>query len=405
MNRPLVVILATIGLDAVGIGLIFPILPRLIEDVTHTQNIAPQIGILAALYAAMQFIFAPVLGALSDRLGRRPVLLISLAGATINYTVMAFAPTLWMLFIGRAIAGLSSANISVATAYITDISPENARARRFGLFNAMFGIGFILGPVIGGVLSDAWIRLPFLAAAALNAANLLVAVFVLPESRTPSGAKLDLAALNPLRPLRWALSMKTLLPVIAVFFILSATGEVYGVCWALWGKDAFHWNGLWIGLSLGAFGVCQALAQGFLPGPAVKWLGERGTILAGIAGACLALAVMAFATHGWTVFAIMPVFALAGIGSPALQSLATRLVDESRQGQFQGVLASAVSLASIVGPLAFSAFYFVVREQWPGAVWLSAVVVNLVAVPLVLSLRFPTAAGDGARVRDDDESA
>ncbi len=151
----------------------------------------------------------------------------------------------------------------------------------------------------------------------------------------------------------------------------------------------FQWNGLCIGLSLGAFGVCQSLAQAFLPGPAVKLLGERWSVLTGIAGACVALVVMAFARQGWMVFAIMPVFALAGIGTSALQSLATRLVDDSRQGQFQGVLASAVSLASIVGPLVFSTFYFAVREQWPGAIWLSAVVVNAIAIPLVLSLRFP----------------
>lgn len=396
MNKPLIVIFAAIALDAIGIGLIFPILPRLIEDVTHAGNVAPYIGILTALYAAMQFAFAPVLGALSDRLGRRPVLLISLAGAAINYVLMAFAPSLWLLVIGRAIAGLTSANISVATAYITDISPEDTRAKRFGLFNAMFGIGFILGPVLGGVLGDYWLRLPFIAAAVLNAGNLLLAFFVLPESRTPSREKIDLAALNPLRPLRWAFSMKTLMPVVGTFFILSATGEVYGTCWALWGQDVFRWNGWWIGLSLGAFGVCQTLARAFLPGPAVKWLGERGAVLAGIAGACVALVMMAFAKQGWVVFAIMPVVALAGLGTPALQSLATRLVDESRQGQFQGVLASAMSLASIIGPLMFSSIYFVVREQWPGAIWLSALVVNAIAVPLVLSLQFG-ATTDSAR--------
>ena len=395
INRPLVVIYAAIGLDAVGIGLIFPILPRLIAEVTHAHNIASYIGILTALYAAMQFAFAPVLGALSDRLGRRPILLISLGGAAINYVLMALAPSLGLLIIGRAIAGLTSANISVATAYITDISPENVRAKRFGLFNAMFGIGFIVGPVLGGALGDYWLRLPFLAAAALNAGNLLLALFVLPESRIPSREKIDLAALNPLRPLRWALSMKALLPTVATFFVLSATGEVYGTCWALWGNDAFGWNGMWIGLSLGAFGVCQTLAQAFLPGPAVRLLGERGAVLAGIASACLALVAMAFITHGWMVFAIMPIVALSGIGSPALQSLATRLVDEGRQGQFQGVLASAMSLASIIAPLGFSSFYFVVRAQWPGAIWLSALAVNAIAIPLVLRLRFqspPTAA-------------
>ncbi|CDN53388.1 TetA [Neorhizobium galegae bv. officinalis bv. officinalis str. HAMBI 1141] len=387
MNRSLIVIFTAIVLDAVGIGLIFPILPSLLQDVTHTENVAPYIGIMTALYAVMQFIFAPVLGSLSDRLGRRPVLLISLAGAAINYLFLAFAPSLWMLLLGRAIAGLTSANTSVAAAYITDISPEDKRARRFGLFNAMFGIGFIVGPILGGALGDYWLRLPFMAAAMLNACNLLLAFFILPESRAPKREKIDLGALNPLSPLRWVFSVKSLLPLIFIFFVFSATGEAYGTSWALWGSDAFRWNGLWIGLSLGTFGVCQTLAQAFLPGPAVKLLGERTAILTGVAGACIALTVMAFATESWMIFAIMPVFALGGIGVPALQSLATRQVDESQQGQFQGVLASAVSLASIVGPLAFSSFYFVVREQWPGAIWLSVVAVYAASVPLVLGLR------------------
>jgi MFS transporter, DHA1 family, tetracycline resistance protein len=383
MNKPLVVIFAAIGLDAVGIGLIFPILPRLLESVAHTQNTAPVIGIMIALYAVMQFIFAPVLGALSDNLGRRPVLLISLVGAAINYVAMAFAPQLWMLLLGRAIAGLTSANMSVATAYVTDISPEDKRARRFGLFNAMFGAGFIVGPVLGGLLGDCWLRLPFIAAAALNAGNLLLALFILPESHTPARQKIDLAALNPLRPLRWVFSVKGLVPVVLVFFILAATGEAYGTCWALWGFDAFQWNGFWIGLSLGTFGACLTLAQAFLPGPATKYLGERNAVLVGIACACAALVAMAFAKQGWIVFAIMPVFALGGIGTPAFQALATRQVDPARQGQFQGVLASAVSLASIVGPLVFSTFYFLVQKRLPGAIWLSVVVIYAIAVPLV----------------------
>ncbi|UQV45819.1 TCR/Tet family MFS transporter [Janthinobacterium lividum] len=386
------VIFATVVLDAVGIGLIFPILPALLRDVTHAANVAPYIGIMTALYALMQFIFAPVLGALSDRLGRRPVLLVSLAGAAVNYLFLAFAPSLWMLLLGRAIAGLTSANVSVATAYITDISPEAMRTRRFGLLNAMFGAGFIIGPVLGGALGDYGLRLPFMAAAVLNMGNLLLALFMLPESRTPTRAKIDLAALNPLRPLRWVFSEKSLLPIAVIFFTFSAAGEVYGVCWALWGHDAFEWNGLWIGLSLGAFGVCQALAQAFLPGPAVKLLGERATIVTGVACACLALVVMAFATRSWMIFAIMPVFALGGIGAPALQSLATRQVADDRQGQFQGVLASSVSLASVLCPLVFSSIYFGVRAYWPGAVWLSVIVVYAALVPLVLGLDIRTPA-------------
>ncbi len=383
MKKPLVVIFAAVALDAVGIGLIFPILPRLLAEVTHSQNIAPYIGIMTALYGAMQFIFAPVLGALSDNLGRRPVLLISMTGAAVDYLIMAFAPQLWMLLVARAIAGLTSANVSVASAYLTDISPEDQRARRFGLFNAMFGIGFIIGPVLGGLLGDYWIRLPFIAAAVLNGCNLLLAWFVLPESRTPARQRIDLAALNPLRPFRWVVSLKGLLPIILVFFILSATGEAYGTCWALWGFDAFQWNGLWIGLSLGTFGICQTLVQAFLPGPATKLLGERGAVVVGIACACIGLIAIAFATRSWMVFAVMPLFALSGIGTPAFQALATRQVDPARQGQLQGVLTSAVSLASIVAPLGFSTFYFVFQKQWPGAIWLSVVVIYAIAVPLV----------------------
>ncbi|QIQ20433.1 TCR/Tet family MFS transporter [Zophobihabitans entericus] len=384
MNKPLIVIFAAICLDAAGIGLIFPILPRLLEEVTHAHNIAPYIGIMTALYAAIQFIFAPVLGALSDNVGRRPVLLVSLAGAAIDYVIMAFAPHLWMLLLGRAIAGLSSANVSVAMAYITDVTPENERAGRFGLFNAMFGIGFIIGPVLGGILGDYWLRLPFIAAAVLNGCNFLLALFVLPESRTPMRQKINLSSLNPLRPLRWAFTMKGILPIVLVFFILSATGEVYGTCWALWGFDTFQWNGLWVGLSLGAFGVCQTLVQAFLPGPATKLFGERGAVLVGVACSCTALTILAFTTQSWIVFAIMPMFALGGIGSPALQSLATRQVDPDHQGQFQGVLASAVSLASIIAPLVFSTFYFVVQADWPGAIWLSVVVVYIIAIPLII---------------------
>lgn len=384
MNRRLIVIYATVALDAVGMGLLFPILPRLLESVTHAANVASCMGIMIALYAVMQFLFAPVLGALSDRFGRRPVLLLSMTGAAVSYGLMACASQVGVLLVGRAIAGLTSANAAVAMAYLTDISPEASRARRFGLLNAMVGIGFIVGPVLGGLLGDYGLRLPFLAAAALNGCNLLLASFVLPESHLPCGQKMDLATFNPLRPLRWLFSMRELLPIVLVFFILSAAGEAYGTCWALWGFDAFHWNGLWVGLSLGCFGVCQTLAQAFLPGPAGRLFGERRTVLLGIACASLALVVMAFANRGWMVFAVMPIFALCGLGTPSLQSLSTRHVNEALQGQFQGVLASAVSLASMVAPLGFSTFYGVFRKAWPGAIWLSVIGVYAASVPLVV---------------------
>jgi MFS transporter, DHA1 family, tetracycline resistance protein len=387
MKKPLIVIFTAIVLDAIGIGLVFPILPGLLHQVTHTGNVAPYIGITTAIYAVMQFVFAPVLGALSDRLGRRPVLLISLGGAAVSYVLMASASTLWMLLIGRAVAGLTSANMAVATAYITDITPEDKRAGRFGVFNAMFGIGFIIGPVLGGLLGDYWLRLPFIIAAGLNACNMLLALFALPESRKPQGGRIDLSTLNPIRPMKWAFSMSGLTPLVLIFFIFSFSGEVYGTCWALWGADTFKWNGLWIGLSLGAFGICQALVQAFLTGPAVKLMGERPTIFAGLACAALALVVMALAKQSWIIFAIMPVFALGGIGTPALQSLVTKQVGKGQQGQFQGVLASVISLSAIIGPLVFSSIYFLVQKEWPGAIWLSNIVIYMIIVPVVLNLR------------------
>ncbi|MET3925305.1 Tet(A)/Tet(B)/Tet(C) family tetracycline efflux MFS transporter [Devosia sp. 2618] len=393
MNKALVVILAAVVLDAVGIGLIFPILPALLRDVGHTSEIATLLGLMLALYAACQFLFSPILGVLSDRFGRRPILLISLAGAAIDYLVMAFAPELWMLVIGRAVAGITSANMAVATAYITDISSEDQRAKRFGYFHAMFGIGFIIGPVLGGFLGDYWVRAPFIAAALLNAANFALALFVLPESRKGvPGARITLDTLNPFKPLRWALTFKALIPMMAIFVILNFVGTVYGTAWAVFSEDVFHWNGLMIGLSLGAFGVCHALAQAFLTGPVVSRLGERWSLIVGMAFETGAMLCLTFATQGWILFAMAPIFAMGGIGMPALQSLTTRQVDGERQGQLQGVLASLVSLAAVFGPLFFSFIYYGLRDSWPGLIWLVALCVYLLALPLMLMIR-PTPMG------------
>jgi len=393
LNKALVVILAAVTLDAIGIGLIFPILPALLRDVGHTTEIATLLGLMLALYSAMQFLFSPVLGVLSDRFGRRPVLLLSLAGAALDYVVMAFAPHLWMLVIGRAIAGLTSANMAVATAYITDISSEDERAKRFGYFHAMFGIGFIIGPVLGGILGDYWVRAPFIAAAILNAINFALALFVLPESRagTP-GARFEWKTLNPFIPLKWALTFKALIPLMAIFVIMNFVGTMYGTVWALFSEDSFQWNGVTIGLSLGAFGFFHAGAQAFLTGPAVARLGERWALVVGMACELTALGILGFATHGWVLFALAPLFALGGIGMPALQSLTTTQVDADRQGQLQGVLASLVSLASVFGPLFFSLVYFSIRPAWPGLIWIVGAGVYLLALPLMLSIRRRVAA-------------
>ena len=390
MNKALVVILAAVTLDSIGIGLIFPILPALLRDVGHMTEVATLLGLLMAVYSACQFLFSPVLGVLSDRFGRRPILLLSLLGAAIDYLIMAFAPHLSVLVIGRAIAGVTSANMAVATAYITDISTEDERAQRFGLFHAMFGIGFIIGPVLGGLLGDVWVRAPFLAAAVLNGLNLMLALFVLPESRSgQADARFTWDTLNPFKPLKWALTFAALIPLLAIFVIMNFVGTMYGTIWALFSEDSFAWNGMMIGLSLGAYGVFHAGAQAFLTGPAVARLGERWALVVGMACELTALAILGMTTAGWVLFALAPLFALGGIGMPALQSLVTTQVDADRQGQLQGVLASLVSLSAVFGPLFFSFSYFAIRGTWPGLIWIIGAAIYLLALPLMLGIRRP----------------
>lgn len=390
MRRALVVIFATIALDAAGIALIFPILPRLLRSMTGTDEISALFGAMLALYAFMQFVFAPVLGVLSDRYGRRPVLILSLAGSVIDYLIMAFTPYLWLLFAGRAMAGLTAANTAVASAYLADITPEAERARRFGLLQACFGAGFVMGPVIGGVLGDISLRDPFLAAAALNGVNLSIALFVLPESHRPERKPIDWQALNPLMPLRWALAFRALMPLLAVFLLISLVGQTYSTVWVLFVEDRFRWTRIEVGLSLGTFGALVALAQAFAMGPVTRWLGERGTVLLGIGCEAVALLILAFAQAGWIAFALIPLLAFGGIGLPALRSLQSRAVDHERQGQLQGVITSFGSLAAIFGPLVFSWIYALSRPDWTGLVWIVGVVIYALTVPVVLAVATTT---------------
>lgn len=390
MRRALVVIFATLALDAAGIALIFPILPRLLRSMTGTDEISALFGAMLALYAFMQFVFAPVLGVLSDRYGRRPVLILSLAGSVIDYLIMAFTPYLWLLFAGRAMAGLTAANTAVASAYLADITPEAERARRFGLLQACFGAGFVMGPVIGGVLGDISLRDPFLAAAALNGVNLSIALFVLPESHRPERKPIDWQALNPLMPLRWALAFRALMPLLAVFLLISLVGQTYSTVWVLFVEDRFRWTRIEVGLSLGTFGALVALAQAFAMGPVTRWLGERGTVLLGIGCEAVALLILAFAQAGWIAFALIPLLAFGGIGLPALRSLQSRAVDHERQGQLQGVITSFGSLAAIFGPLVFSWIYALSRPDWTGLVWIVGVVIYALTVPVVLAVATTT---------------
>ena len=385
-RRPIVAIYATIALDAAGIALIFPILPALLRSMTGTDTISALFGGILALHATMQFICAPVLGVLSDRYGRRPVLLLSFAGSTIDYLIMAFTPYLWLLFAGRALAGLTTANTAVAIAYITDITPEADRARRFGLFQAFFGAGFVIGPAIGGVLGDIWLRAPFLVAATLNGLNLLIALFILPETHRPEPRPIDWRTLNPLVPLRWAFTLRALLPLFLVFLLISLVDQTYTSVWVLFVEDRFHWLRSDIGLSLSAFGAAVALTQVLAVGPCTRWLGERGTLLLGIGSAAAGLLILAFAQAVWIVLALIPLLGFGTISIPALRSLQANAVDSESQGKLQGVNASFVSVAAILGPLLFSSIYALSRPGWTGLVWIVGVAIYALTVPVVLAM-------------------
>ena len=380
-------IMATVTLDAVGIGLVMPIIPRLLREVGHTGDLGWRFGAFLGLYALMQFLCSPVLGVLSDRFGRRPVLLVSLAGAAVDYVFMALAPSLAWLFVGRAVAGITGANMAVAQAYIADITPEDQRARRFGLFSAMFGLGFILGPVLGGFLGEVSVRAPFLAAAALNGLNLLLALFVLPESHRAKGQPVDRSAFNPFASLRWAAAFPALLPLMVAFLTLHLVGEVGGTIWVIYGEDKFAWNPWTIGFSLAGFGLFHALAQAFLAGPLAERYGERRAITIGIVADALAYVAIALATRGWMAFLLLPVFCLGAVGQPSIQSLLSRQVGEDQQGRLQGVLASLQSLASVIGPVVIAQAYFASRGWFPGLVWTVGAGLSLLCLPLFLTRR------------------
>ncbi len=383
----MIVILATITLDAIGGGLIFPILPTLLADLSGGGDYGLLYGGMLAVFTLFQFVFSPVLGALSDRFGRRPILILSLIGALFDYLMMALTPYAALLLVGRAIAGLTSANMAVASAYITDITPEDQRAARFGLMGAMMGLGFILGPALGGLLGLYWVRLPFLAAALMNGANVLLALFILPESHKGERVGFDLSALNPLKPLAWLASLKPILPMVGVALVFDLIAPIPGAIWVLYCGDRYGWDPMLIGLSLTGFGIATAASQAGLVAPITKRLGTLGTIALGAACDALGYLLMGLAPWTWMVFATIPLFALGGLAMPALQSLLTAEVDAEHQGQLQGVLASLASLGGIIGPVGAVALYFATKEAAIGTVWIVGAALYLLSAPVFLSAR------------------
>jgi DHA1 family tetracycline resistance protein-like MFS transporter len=388
------VVLAIVALDFAGIGLTLPIIPRLLSEVAHTTDLGWRFGAFLSLYALMQFIFSPILGIWSDRVGRRPVLLCSLAGAAVDYIFMAIAPTLALLFAGRAIAGITGASQAVASAYIADVTAEGDRARRFGQLNAAQGLGFIAGPLIGGLLGTLSIRAPFMAAAGLNGITFLVTLLVLREPPRHAAAEGEVPFVNPLRSFKWAWSIPALLPLLIIFLVFTLVGQVGGTIWIIYGSDRYGWTPFWIGVSIAFFGLLHAIAQAYIAGPLSERRGERFALAVGVITDSSASVLIAFATKGWMAFALMPLFGLGAVGLPALQSLLSGKVDPQKQGRLQGILASITSLASIVGPLAISSLYFAYRASFPGLVWIAGAALYVITIPVLLRLPSKAAAAN-----------
>ncbi len=381
-KQALAAVYATVTLDAAGIGLVMPMLPRLLRETDHGAGLGWRYGGFLAVYALMQFVCAPLLGALGDRYGRRPVLLAALAGAALNYLSMAFAGAFVWLFLGRLVAGICGASVSVASACIADMTPEAQRARRFGQLSACFGAGFILGPALGGVLGDWSLRAPFAAAAALATLNLAFTALVLPESHRER-ASAEAVTLNPFAALRWLGAFPALAPLLAAYVIFALVGEVGGTVWVPYGEDRFGWSGVSIGLSLAGFGACHALVQAWLVGPLTERCGSLRALWLAMGADAAAYVLIAWATHGWMAWLLLPLFCVGGIGAPTLQALLSAQVDGERQGRLQGTLAGMSALASVIGPLAISAVYFHSRASFPGLIWILGAMLYALCLPML----------------------
>ncbi|MCP9752959.1 TCR/Tet family MFS transporter [Ferruginibacter sp. HRS2-29] len=346
-------IFITLMIDVTGVALIIPVMPKLIEQLIHggVSEAARYGGWLIPTYAVMQFLFSPVLGGLSDKYGRRPILLFSLIGLGIDYVFLSFAPTIAWLFVGRAIAGIAGASFTTATAYIADISTDENRAQNFGMVGAAFGVGFVIGPVIGGLLGSFGPRIPFMVAAGLSLLNALYGYFILPES-LPAGNRREFSwkRANPIGSLKQLSKHKGLGGLVAAFVLIYIASQAVQANWGFFVMEKFNWSEKMIGYSLGLVGLLVGAVQGGLIRIVNPWLGNEKSVYIGFGFYALGLLLFAFANQSWMMFVFLVPYCLGGICGPALQSIISGNVPANEQGELQGALTSLISLTSIVGP-------------------------------------------------------
>jgi DHA1 family tetracycline resistance protein-like MFS transporter len=389
----LVFIFITIVLDIFALGIIIPVLPHLIEDFRggDTAGAAKVYGVFGTVWALMQFLAMPVLGALSDRFGRRRVILLSNLGLGLDYVLMALAPNLAWLFVGRVISGITAASVSTGMAYIADVTPPEQRAASFGKVGVAFGLGFVLGPALGGLLGSVDPRLPFWVAAALSLANALYGYLILPESLPPDRRRpFEWRRANPLGSLKLLRSHPELSGLAGVVFLSNLAHVALPATFVLYAAYRYDWGARDVGFVLAAVGTCSAVVQGLLVGPAVRRLGERRVLLAGLSCGAIGFSAYGLASTGMLFLAAVPVVALWGLASPAAQGIMTRHVASSEQGALQGAMGSVMGIANMVGPTLFAgtfAYSIGAGARWhvPGAAFVLAAA--LLAAGAVLAAR------------------
>lgn len=390
-KRALFFIFLTILIDCIGLGIIIPTLPALIQELTgeNVSAAASYGGLMNFSYAIMSFIFSPVLGGLSDKYGRRPILLISLFGLGVDYLFLAFAPSIGWLIAGRLIAGVCGASFTTASAYIADVSTAENKAKNFGLIGAAFGLGFIIGPILGSVFGSFGTKIPFIAAAVFSLLNFVFGYFVLPESLTKENRReFEWSRANPLGSLYQLTVHKTVFKLILVLFILNVAGQAMPSVWTFFCVEKFAWDQKWIGLSLAFVGITVAIVQGGLIGVISKKIGVKRSIFIGLACYMTGFFLFAFASQSWMMFAFMIPYAMGGISVPNIQSILSGQVGANEQGELQGGLTSLVSVTAVIGPLLMTStfiFFTASKEEmyFPGISFLIGG--GLTLISLILS--------------------
>ncbi len=398
----LVFIFITMLMDVIGFGLIIPVLPKLLEELTGEglSAAARWGGILMFTYAGMQFLFSPIIGGLSDQFGRRPVILAALFAFAIDFVIQGFAPNIWWFFVGRVLAGITGATFTSGMAYIADVSPPEKRAQNFGMVGVAFGVGFIIGPLIGGVVSYHFgIRAPFFAAAGLAMLNWLYGYFILPESLAPENRRpFSWRRANPVGSLMSLRRYPVILSLVASLIFIYVAGHANQSTWTYITMMKFEWDERWVGYSLAFVGLMTGIVQGGLTRVLIPKLGQRNSVFIGLGLYAVGFVLFAFATQGWMMFAFMIPFSLGGIAGPSLQAIISGQVPSNEQGELQGALASLISLTSIIGPLLMTNLfsYFTAPTapvHFPGAPFLMGAVLSLGSMFLAMRSLFKHDAG------------